>query len=757
MRIQSILLVLLLSWLPLRSLSAENLEKTQRKDMQAQAKAMMKEAAGLEKTGHLAEARAKYAESQSLIETNEAANAIKQLDQEIRNRVKDRLSQSRQLYEQHKYKEAAAALEEAMKLGINQAVLAYDLALCSHQLGDRMQAAEYLRQARAGTQEKKQKQKLMHLLAFVTTGEDGTSTSDSDRDRINRVNQLAESIGLAASLQDQGGEEDAIDEDEEEGDKADVPAVPETSLKPASHVGRNSDTNKGPRASLCNALGEFKGMLDKSPAVAFDLANCAESNGRTSEAEKFLEKYLELSPGALDAEDVRVRIADLQALLALEGTNGVEIRRLYATAYSALAEREYDRALEALNKASQLAPEFALTQWKMALLFEAMGNVDRARGKFGLYQELTPAQNAKDEAALHISTLDAKREKYNQEIDEAGDILTDLFNRAMNLTFNGPESRSALRARRARVKKKEEQKAKDKVGGFAVPFPYAQQQLMSASAHLQVALALFPLGPEANELMGLVFLQANDGHAAIKSFDVVNSQGLPVAFYAEMRGHKQDHAVKCELTKDWLRFIFLSTYDKKGAPAPPLKAAGEDGLGDMIVAPGVERQASFDGLDLTLPEIKKVETDKGLLRLKLAQQEITLAPIFLPAFTPIEGPPARRFANNYTRLFVRYPGLEDSKLGTEGMTGGEKFKMGYKLANAGVNIATSGFTLVSAISSVQDVISIARTIHAAVTSLTVSFAAWEKSVDDQQRLLAGKAFKPIPVQPVNLAFVQEIK
>jgi hypothetical protein len=160
---------------------------------------------------------------------------------------------------------------------------------------------------------------------------------------------------------------------------------------------------------------------------------------------------------------------------------------------------------------------------------------------------------------------------------------------------------------------------------------------------------------------------------------------------------------------------------------------------------------------LTLSDIKKVETDKGLLKLKLAQQEITLAPIYLPSFTPIEGPQARRFANNYTRLFVRYPGLEDSKLGTEGMSGGEKFKMGYNLATAGVDIATSGLTLIGAISSVQDAISIAQTIHTAVASLNVSFASWEKTVDDQQQLLAGKAFKSIPTQPMNLGFVQEMK
>ena len=158
-----------------------------------------------------------------------------------------------------------------------------------------------------------------------------------------------------------------------------------------------------------------------------------------------------------------------------------------------------------------------------------------------------------------------------------------------------------------------------------------------------------------------------------------------------------------------------------------------------------------------MAEIKKVETDRGQLKLKLAQHDLTLSPIYLPSFTPIEGPQARRFANNYTRLFVRYPGLEDSKLGTEGMSGGEKFRMGYNIANASVDIAMSGFTPISAISSVQDAIDITRTIHAAMASLRVSFAAWERGVDDQQQLLAGKSFKSIPTQSLSLTFVQEIK
>lgn len=759
MRIRTAILIVLLG----SALAADNLEKTQKKELEAQVKTMTAEAQRLAKAGQLAEARTKYAESQALIEMKDVTEAIKHLDEEIHKRVKDALSESRKLYDSHKFKEAATALDEGLKLQAFQPVLAYDLALCYYQLGERTKALEYLRKAKAGTADPKQKQKLLQLVTFFTTGENGLSVNNSDKDRIRQVNRLSESVGLEASLEDSGGEEDSILEAEtasSDSSSSDTPSpqpVSPASLKTTAPVSTHSNASASPRSSLCNALGELKGPLVGSPSATFNLANCAETNARAAEAVRLLEKYLEMAPSALDGGEVHTRIADLKSLLTLPGQNGVEIRRLYASIYGSLAERKYDRALADLNKAADLAPEFALTKWKLGLLYEAMGNIDRARANFTGYQQLSSEQSTKDEAGLHLSTLDAKRTKYDEEIDEADDIVSDLFNRSMKLTFNGSENRSALRVKRARVKKKEESKARNRVGGFAIPFAFAQQQLARASEHLQIALALFPLGAEANELMGLIFLQANDGRSAIRSFDVVASQGLPVSFYAEMRGHKQDQAVKCELHHDGLRLISLSSYDKKGNPAPPSKPAGEDGLGDMVVEPAADRQLAFDSLDLSLADIKKVETDKGMLKLKLAQKEITLSPIYLPSFTPVEGPQARRFANNYTRLFVRYPGLEDSKLGSEGMTGGEKFKMGYNIANSTIDIAMSGFTPISAISSVQDAIDITRTIHSAMASLSVSFATWERSVDDQQGLLAGKEFKAIPTQPANLAFVQEMK
>jgi len=767
MGMKTILLALLLGF----AMAADNLEKSQKKALENQVKAMTADAQQLEKAGQLAKARTMYAESQALIETKDVADAIKHLDEEIHKRVKDSLSESRRLYDSNKFKDAAAALEETLKLQASQPLLAYDLALCYYQLGDRAKALEYVRRAKSGTADPRQKQKLLQLVTFLTTGENAVIVNDSDKSRIARVNRLSESIGLEASLEDAEGSEDLdVPEDRLASDSFTDPASSELAatwpIAPASvktvspstaHTNSNSNANAGRRSSLCDALNDLKSALGTRPSGIFDLANCAESNNRAMEAVRFLEQYLEMSASALDGDGVRTRIADLKAQLTLPGASGIEIRRLYASIYNSLAERKYDRALVDLQKAGNLAPEFALTQWNLGLLYEAMGNVEKARANFTIYQQLVSEQKAKDEAALHLSTLDAKRKKYDDEIDEAEDIVSDLLSRAMKLSFEGSEKRSALRVKRARVKKKEENKARNRVGGFAIPFAYAQQQLGRASEHLQIALALFPLGAEANELMGLIFLQANDGRSAIKSFDVVASQGLPVSFYAEMRGHKQDQAFKCELHHDGLRLISLTSYDKKGNATPPSKPAGEDGLGDMVIEPDAERLREFESLELNLSDIRKVETDKGVLKVKLIQQEIHLSPIYLPSFTPVEGPPARRFANNYTRLFVRYPGLEDSKLGSEGMTGGEKFKMGYNIATSSVDIAMSGFTPISAISSVQDAIEITRTIHSAMASLSVSFASWERSVDDQQQLLAGKEFKAIPLQPANLAFVQEMK
>jgi hypothetical protein len=116
-------------------------------------------------------------------------------------------------------------------------VLSYDLALCYFQMGDREKALEYLAKAKPGTVEPKQREKLQQLLTHVTTGENGFSMSDSDGDRIVRVNQLADSIGLNAFLEDDGGSEEQFFE-------------PDTALPKPGRPAARSDSNAGHRSSL---------------------------------------------------------------------------------------------------------------------------------------------------------------------------------------------------------------------------------------------------------------------------------------------------------------------------------------------------------------------------------------------------------------------------------------------------------------------------------------------------------------------------
>ncbi len=747
---------LLVMLLLLTAIAYASDEKDQKKALEGQAKELVQQAKELEQSGDLVEARKLYANSQAFWETKDAEKAVKRIDEEIRKRVKDSLKQAKQLYDQGKFEPASETLTTAQQLGSFGAVLSYDQALCHRQMGDTAMALGFLDEAILGGADPKRVAKLKQMRTVWMTGMQPPSRNDVERDRILYANQLIENVGFAASLEDESPTLQVESQD------AAAPVVNVAESKaakdaPAGHTHTNSKVHR--TASLCQTLGELKAANSASPALIFDLANCAEDNGRLKESSQLLSRYLELAPNATDAARTRQRIADIDALLQLPEDKGPQVQRLYSSATRALEERKFDRALADFQKAKNVAPDFAPTQWRIALMYEAMGHVDHAKEYFTNYRQSETSPDAQAEADVHLQTLEIKKEKYDEEVDAAEETLSDLLNRAMNLTFNGMDDRAALYKRRQRARQqhyKNKKKKLQQVGGFGVPYAYAQQELADAADHLATGMGLFPLGAEANELVGLVFLQANDGHSAMRSFDAVASQNLPVSFYAELRGHKKDHAVKCELNSEHLQMIFLSSYDKRGQPIPPDKNAGDDGLGDLVLEASSSRKTDFDSLTITPADIKKVETKNGQLMLKLAKEDITLSPIYMPALVPTEGPAARRFANNYTRLFVRYPGLEDSKLGSEGLTVREKMKLAYDITNASLSIATS-LNPMGAVGGATAFVSISRELHATAKSLHVNFASWEKTLEDQYELQNGNSFKAIPVEAPALTFAEEFK
>jgi tetratricopeptide (TPR) repeat protein len=743
-----LLLVQLTLALPI---TADDLQKTQKKELESAAKALNEEAKSLEKSGKLVEARLKYAESLGYIEQKEASQAISRLDDRLKGDVKATVASAQKMYEAGKYKEAAEALEKAWNLETFRPVLAYNLAVCYNQIGERQKAAEYLDQAIAGAGVPKLRSRLSQTRTMFTTAEMTAPQNDSMKKQLELFDHLAETLGNGSSAEDELGDEEVL----VEGDAPDPTASLRvgTAKFTVTDPGRNGKSSRF--SSACTALESLRDSLANSPAAVFDLANCAEDNNRPEEAMRLLGRYLELAPNALDAVRVRQRIAELDALKALPTQSGARVRALYATAERSIEEFQYDGALMAYTRAADLLPDFPLSHWKLGLLQEAMGNVAEARKQFARCRELEVDPEAQKRADFHLGILDAKREKYDEEVSEAADTLSDLLNRAMNLTFNGLENRSALRARRGQYKKGNPAR---KLGGFTVPLPYAQQQVASAAQHLQGALALFPIGAEANELMALVYLQALDGRSAIRSYDAVASQHLPVSFYAEVRGHDLDRPAKCELSRDHIRFIFLAAYDKKGVAKPPSRQAGQDGLGDLVIEAQASRALNFEDFAFRLSDIKKVETKDGQVLFKLEHDTYSVSPLAIAFYPPKEGGPfARRFSNDYARLFVRYPGLEDTKLGAEGLTGYEKFKIGMDLAQAGASMGMGG---VGAISAVQDVITVVqqvRMLQRTMASMKINYAAWETSVEEQQNVLFGNPFKPIPTEPVRLAYVHELK
>jgi tetratricopeptide (TPR) repeat protein len=751
--------------------AADDLQKTQKKELEAAAKALIGEAKSLESSGKLVEARLKYAESLGTLELNDAVQAVDRLNKELHNRAKGAIQTAKKFYDAEKFREAAQALENAQQLQTSQPLLSYNLALCYKQLGEHQKATDYLDEAIAGASTPKLRSRLAQMRTVFTTSETPTTLNDNTKKQIGAFDHLAETVGNGSSVEDELGDEESSVEGEQPPNPSSVSATVQARV-PAPTPSRNSTAvnftptdkpqgGKGGRfSSACTALQTVKAATAASAGAIFNLANCAEHNNRPDEATRLLRRYLELSPKALDAARVTQRISELEILRGLPNQTGSQVRSLYASANRSTEERQYDRALADFTKAADLAPDFALTRWKLGLLQEAFGNVAQARKHYTRYRELDNDTATQGRADFHLDMLDAKKEAYDAEVSDAEDAISDLLNRAMNLTFNGLENRSAVRAHRGRRKGHDVDKNRAKMlGGFTVPLPYAHQQFALASQHLAAALAIFPLGAEANELMALIYLQALDGRAAIRSYDAVASQNLPVSFYVEIRGrHNFDRPAKCELSRDRIRLIYLASYDKKGFPKPPARQVGDDGLGDLVIEPVVSRATDFEEMAIGLADIKKIETKNGQIYLKLQHEEYALSPLALAFYPPTQGGPfARRFSNDYTRLFVRYPGLEDSKLGAEGLTGYEKFQFGMNLASAAMDAAMGGVGAIGIIQDIQSVAKVVRMLQKTMNSFKINYGAWETSVNEQQAVLVGNPFKPIPTEPLRLDYVQELK
>jgi tetratricopeptide (TPR) repeat protein len=710
--------LLLLNIVTVRVASADDAKK----DQEAHAKTLTAEAKTLEDKGELKEAEGKYVAAEAVISTGDGRSGLDRIRKAESKKFQGLMAEARTLYDSGKTSEALTKLKEAEPLAAGNPALNYNMALCFSKLGDRSNAVARMDATLATLPEKdKNRAQLEEVRSAMMTGEVPPVLTAEAKQRVDAFNQLTTRSRSISG--------------------------PESAETPPNSVPLTSSAEVP-----CTQLKDLETSLPKSPSVLFNLAKCAEEEGRQEDALRYLNQYLATAPAAVDKEDVHLRLNTLTSLTTLSGDKGKEVRAHYAAATRFVDDRRYDHAIDELLKAEQIMPDYPLTKWRLALLYEAMGNVPKATDYYASYQSIDSSSEDAKEAAARVTALHKERADYDLDVQEARQILSSVMARAMGLAGPGSASRAYSGGAVAMGLAFGRRPVASGMGG--VSFQYAQQEMEAAHKKLEEATGIFPLGPGANELLGFVYLQGHNPSAAIRCYDIVSSQHYPIAFYAKSfsaHDKKVIRQTKIELLPDHVHLVYLNNFDPKSKTSvPPAKPAGKDGLGNLIVSDVEPPLTDADLLTLQTLDVKTVETKESFVVVNRGTDEIFLEPLNLTSDTPTEGVPARKFANNYSRLFLRYMGYDNTKLGKESMTGGEKFNMGMTFAAAGM----SGYSAVAS----------GGLLMASTTQMMMAMYAFNSGMNTlkqnragDRQLLEGNQFKLIPSQSFDLAFKENFQ
>jgi tetratricopeptide (TPR) repeat protein len=679
------------------------------KQLEAMARALVDEGKALEKKGQLAEAREKFLDAEGYFSTKGALEGLSRVRESVQQKAEALLEEARPACQKQSFNDCVNGLEKALEPAPEKtAALHNDLALYYQRLNDRAKAMSHVDALLALTHEEKERLKLAELRTAILLG---VKTPAMNGDQQKMVEEFNQAYLKDDSAKSREGEE----------------------------------TGTASAAGLCERVRNLASAKTIA-AVAYNQAKCESEEGDDAAAAALLTQYLQLAPDALDASDVQISRDNLLALAALPGETGANVRSRFAAATRDLDYRRYDRAMLEYQAARQLAPNFPLVYWRLALLAEATGDVAQSHAYLQDYLQVETDAGRKAEAQRHLDSLNEWRSEYEYNVTEAHDLIADLLLRSMGLSSEGLK-RNRDKKKRANVSGREHVLLS---ASEALSPPYVERQLDRARGDLDEVIQLFPIAPEANQMLALLDLENNDWPSAFRRFDAVASAGMPVAFYAQDNSStdkKVVRAVKIEITEDSVRLVYLSSYDpRKRISAPPAKPAGEDDLGNLAVSPALLPDPNADAVTIPETELQGIQTDKSFVYMKRGKEQILLAPVFMTAYTPTEGKTAREFGNEYTRMFVRYLGYENARLGKEGMTFGEKVKLAGQIEQTGMSIfsdVTSGG--LGSIDALRNTIKLSQMLHTDLKNL-------QQTMADQRRALEDLQFKVIPSAPVELAF-----
>ena len=640
-----------------------------------------------------------YLASEHVLFTTDAEKGLERIAQAADQQVKTLMTDAAQAYGAENFTKAAELLDTAGALHPGNLAIGCNLALTKYQQGNRDEALPLLAQCVGAVRDKEPRRQLAELYTALVTGDRLNVAPPGIRPQVARLNDAM----LAQTDKDVPNDEDA-----------DAPS--------AAAVG------------LCAQMKAVQAGLVKNPAMTFNLAGCAESEGRLGDAIRLLTDYREAVPTALDASEVQARLAVLKNLSALPDPRGSIVRALYASAERHVDARGYDQAIADYQKADEAMPEFAESKRRLASLLEAQGQVDRARTYWQQVLLAETIDESRQQTQLIVDGLDAEKTQYTALVGLARQLLQDLVGRAV-------------------------------LEGEPVGRIYAAYRLQLANEQIRSAEALFPLGSEANLLRAFTCSQMNDFRCVRASFDAQRALTLPVSFYGAVfykAAEPKDRAKqprtygKFEFENGTLRFAEISTVNpKKHSVATASQAAGEDRLGRLGTADGL-RPGGFQGFTVPTSAVKHFETQNGLLYLevddkRIKHRKMLIEPLSLVLMVPPTGPGARRYMNNYINVAETYGGVEKARLGKESTTAGEKLKMVYSIASIGLDVTSVMF------GDFTSLVSVATGVNGLGHTIATSHRRVAGAATEQRLALHGTPFKAIPTEPVRLTFRRDLQ
>ncbi|HTM26625.1 MAG TPA: hypothetical protein VL225_15620 [Vicinamibacterales bacterium] len=670
-----------------------------RKAKEAEAKRLIGLGRSAEKQGRLLDARQQYLASEHVLFTADAEKGLERVAEAAGQQVKTLMSDAARAYAAEDFAKTSQLLETAGALHPGNVAINCNMALTKYQQGQRDEALALLDQCVGAVRDKDARRQLAELQTALTTGDRATIVAPGDRQRIARLND--------AVLLD--GDKDIAADNED------------------------ASPSSAPGVALCTQMAQLQAEVRGSPAMLFNLAKCAESDGRLTDAIRLLTEYGQATPSATDTEEIQARLIVLKRLSALPDPQGARIRALYASAAKHVEWREYDQAIADYQKSDAIMPEFEESKRRLATLLEAQGQVNRARTYWQQVILTDPIDESRQQTQLIVDGLDAEKADYDALVGSARQILHDLLGRSL-------------------------------LEGEPVGRIYAAYQLQLASGKIQSAASLLPLASEANLLQALACSQMNDFRCVRASFDAERSLTLPVSFYGAVfykGGDPKKRATqirtygKFEFENGTLRFAEISTVNPKKRSAVPADRAGDDRLGRLGAAEGL-RPGGFQGFTVPVAAIKHFETQGGILYLEVDDRSVKhrkmlIEPLNLVLEIPPTGPGARRYMNNYINIAEQYGGVEKAKLGKETTTAGEKLKMVYSVAMIGLDVTSVMF------GDFTSVLNVATGTTGLARKVGASRRQVQRAATERRQAIHGLAFKAIPTERASLAFRKDLK